>query len=148
MMMLWLRNVIAYAVCAVASVAATRWIGSTVVVDLLAPNLTAIVVALLAINVQTTAVIAVKLRELSDKHGYRFKATIAQFRLAIVEQTVLVLASLALSAMIKSDVASNGSLAIDIAVFFVIYGALHIFADTSLGLFVALFPEEEKEKQT
>ena len=53
-MMLWLRNIFAYTLCAIASVGATRWIGSTVVVDLLVPNLIMIVVALLAINVQTT----------------------------------------------------------------------------------------------
>lgn len=81
--MLWLRNIFGYFVFAVASAASVRWLESTVVNDVLIPNLTAIVVALLAINVQTIAVIAVKLRELADKHNYAFGRTVNEFRRAI-----------------------------------------------------------------
>jgi hypothetical protein len=142
-MILWLRNIVGYLVCAVASVAAARWIESTVVIDVLVPNLTAVVVALLAINVQTTAVIAVKLRELADKYKYAFGRTVLEFRLAIFEQAMLVILSLILSALTKSKVTAVGPLAIEIAAFFVTYASLHIFLDTTVGLLTALFPEDE-----
>jgi len=142
-MILWARNVVIYMAFAIASVAMARWIKSTVVSELLIPNLVAIVVALLAINVQKTAVIAVKLRELADKHGYRFKATIAQFRLAIYEQSFLVMAALILSALSKSPTTEYGLLVVEVGAFFIIFAALHIFLDTSVGLLFALFPEDE-----
>lgn len=145
-MILWVRNIFAYFICAVASVSIVRWIESTVVNDVLIPNLTAIVVALLAINVQTTAVIAVKLRELADKHGYSFAQTVSEFRLAIFEQATLVVLSLALSAIIKTKVPIIEPLKIEIAAFFVIYASLHIFLDITVGLLIALFPEDESSK--
>lgn len=145
-MIFWARNVFAYFICAVASVAAVRWIESTVVNDVLIPNLTTIVVALLAINVQTTVVIAVKLRELADKHGYTFGRTVREFRLAIFEQTVLVVFSLVLSAVIKTKIAPISPLISEIVAFFVTYASLHIFLDTSVGLLLALFPEEDISK--
>lgn len=145
-MIFWIRNIFGYFVCAVASAASVHWLESTVVNDVLIPNLTAIVVALLAINVQTTAVIAVKLRELADKHHYAFGRTVNEFRLAIFEQAVLVILSLALSAITKAKVPVVGAVAIEIAAFFITYAALHIFLDTTVGLLTALFPEDEAGK--
>lgn len=145
-MILWVRNVAGYLVCAIASVAVVRWIESTVVAEVLVPNLTATVVALLAINVQTTAVIAVKLRELADRHGAAFSQTVREFRLAIFEQAFLVILSLALSALTKSKIPVISPLAIEIAAFFIAYASLHIFLDTTVGLLTALFPEDEGGK--
>lgn len=139
----WFRNIALYVVFAIASVAIAQWIGSTVTRDLLIPNLMAIVIALLAINVQTVAIISVKLRELADKHGFHFKATVTQFRLALYEQATLVLASLALNTLAKSAFSDSWPLAIDIGAFFVLFAALHIFVDTSIGLLVAIFPDDE-----
>lgn len=143
-MILWLRNFVAYLVCAVASTAIARWMQSSVVADILIPNLTTIVIALLAINVQTTAVIAVKLRELADKHGYNFHLSIAEFRLAIYEQGVLVVGSLALSVIAKAKVEVLSPLSVECFSFFTIYAALHIFLDTSVGLLISLFPEVDE----
>lgn len=141
-MILWLRNIAAYAVCAVASQAAAQWIGSTVIADVLIPNLTTIVIALLAINVQTTAVIAVKLRELADRARLNLSSSVGQFRLAIFEQAFLVVASLAITAVAKSPSVLTAALTINLAAFFVFYASLHIFLDTTIGLLVALFPED------
>lgn len=138
----WLRNIVAYVVCAIASHSAAVWIESTIAEDVLIPNLTTIVIALLAINVQTTAVIAVKLRELVEKTGSGFSRTVAQFRLAIFEQACLVLMSLALTGFAKSALATSATLPISLAAFFVFYASLHIFIDTTVGLLVALFPED------
>jgi hypothetical protein len=146
MIFFWIRNVTAYFVCAIASVAVVRWIESSVVVDVLVPNLTATVVALLAINVQTTAVIAVKLRELVDRHSAAFGRTVREFRLAIFEQAFLVVLSLALSALVKSKLPVISPLAVDVAAFFIAYASLHIFLDTTVGLLTALFPEDEGAK--
>lgn len=142
-MILWLRNIFAYCVCAVASAATARYIESTVAADALIPNLIAIVVALLAINVQTTIVIAVKLRELADKNGYNFTSSLREFRIAIFEQVALVFLSIALSAIVKGKVYVIGPLAIEIIAFFITFASLHIFIDTTLGILTALFPEEE-----
>jgi hypothetical protein len=143
-MILWFRNLIAYLICAIASTAIAHWVKSSVAVDILIPNLTAIIIALLAINVQTTAVIAVKLRELADKHGHNFRLSIAEFRLAIYEQGGLVVASLALSTIAKSKIEVLSPLALECFSFFAIYASLHIFLDTSVGLLISLFPEADK----
>ena len=103
-MLLLLRNIAAYVICAIASVAIVRWLQSSVVEDVLLPNLTTIVLALLAINVQTTAVVAVKLREISDKSWYKFSKSISEFRVAFYEQAGLFVLSMALSAVFKSTV--------------------------------------------
>lgn len=140
--MLWLRNLLAYLVCAVAAVAGTRSIASTVLQELLIPNLLTVVVALLAINVQTTAVIAVKLREIADRSGAKFALSVRQFRVAIYEQAALVVLALGLSAIGKSPIAEAWPIALEIAAFFVLIAALHIFLDLTASLLVALFPEE------
>lgn len=140
-MIFWLRNVVAYLVCAIASVALARWIQSPIANDLLLPNLTTIVLALLAINVQTTAVIAVKLRELADKHGASFSQSIKQFRLAFYEQGALVIFSLVLSAISKAQIEVLSPLLLECASFFVFFASLHIFIDTTIGLLVCLFPD-------
>lgn len=144
-MILWLRNITAYIIVSIASVAIVRWIQSSVVTDVLIPNLTTIVIALLAINVQTTAVIAVKLRELADRQGCDFTSSIRQFRLAIGEQAALVVISLALSAIVKTTPPAFPSLASDLLAFFVTYASLHIFVDTSIGLIIALFPSHKRD---
>lgn len=142
--MLWLRNLFAYAICAIASTAITRWMQSSFATDVLIPNLMAIVIALLAINVQTTAVIAVKLRELTNKEGGNFFRSIREFRLAIFEQGGLVVASLALSAIAKAKIEVLPPIAIECFSFFVIYASLHIFLDTTVGLLISLFPEADE----
>jgi hypothetical protein len=143
-MILWLRNLCAYLICAIASTAIARWMQSSVAADVLTPSLTTIVIALLAVNVQTTAVIAVKLRELADKHGHNFRLSIAQFRLAIYEQGGLVVASLALSAIAKAKFEVLSPLALECFSFFVMYASLHIFLDTTIGLLTCLFPEVDE----
>lgn len=140
-MIYWLRNIFAYLVCAIASAALARWIQSTVANEVLLPNLTTIVLALLAINVQTTAVIAVKLRELADKHGVSFAQSIKEFRLAFYEQGALVIISLALSAISKAKVEVLSQPVLECASFFIFFASLHIFVDTTIGLLVCLFPD-------
>jgi hypothetical protein len=142
-MLLWLRNISAYAICAVASVAVVRWLQSSVILDVLLPNLTTIVLALLAINVQTTAVVAVKLREIADKGNFNFSRSVQQFRLAFYEQGGLFVVSLGLSAISKAKTEVISSLTLECLSFFVIYAALHIFIDTTIGLLVCLFPESD-----
>lgn len=143
-MILWIRNLLAYFVCAIASTAVTRWMQSSFAVEVLIPNLTAIVIALLAVNVQTTAVIAVKLRELADKHGHNFRLSIAEFRLAIYEQGGLVVFSLALSAIAKAKFEVLSPLALECSSFFIMYASLHIFLDISIGLLICLFPNTDE----
>lgn len=143
-MIYWLRNIVAYTVCAIAAEATARWLNSTVVGDSLIPNLTATVIALLAINVQTTAVIAVKLRELADRAASKFGGTLRQFRLAIFEQAALVVAAFAVSAVAKSPLAVEYSLQMNVASLFILFASLHIFLDTSMGLLIALFPEHSE----
>lgn len=143
-MIYWMRNVLAYLVCAIAAEATARWLGSSVVPETLIPNLTATVMALLAINIQTTAVIAVKLRELADRTTSTFGGTLKQFRLAIYEQAALVIASFAVSAVVKSPFVAEYSLLINVSALFILFASLHIFLDTSNGLLVALFPEHRE----
>ncbi len=114
--------------------------GSPLISDL-SKNLTAIVLALLAINVQTTAVIAVKLRDILDKSGGNANATIEQFRLAIIEQAVLLLLALFLQGTIGAQSFQLSPLTLSICCLFIFFATVHIFLDTSIGLLIALFPE-------
>ncbi|WP_434664750.1 hypothetical protein P5W99_30010 [Paraburkholderia sp. A3BS-1L] len=140
----WLRNLIAYAVFAGAATGLSFWIKSTVVSEILIPNLIPIVIALLAINVQTTAVVAVKLRELTDTHKVSFGASINQFKLALYEQTGLVVMSGLLGAVAKSvEQMAKHDVLVAWGAFFVLTAAVHIFLDTSVGLLMALFPKSE-----
>jgi hypothetical protein len=118
------------------------WIGSPIVSASLVGNLSTIVLALLAINVQTTAVIAVKLREILDRTGGQAELSIREFRLAIFEQTALAVAAFAIQATVGSRGYQLPELALGISTFFVLFAALHIFLDTTVGLLVALFPEK------
>jgi hypothetical protein len=142
-MLIWLRNIAAYLVCAIASTALVQWIQSPIAIDVLLPNLITFVLALLAINVQTTAVIAVKLRELADKHGASFVQSVKEFRLAFYEQGILVVLSLALVAISKAKIEVISSLLQEGASFFILYASLHIFLDTTIGLLVCLFPDTD-----
>lgn len=142
----WLKNISAYAIAAAAATGLSRLLESVIVGEILIPNLIGIVVALLAINVQTTAVIAVKLRELADTRKASFNATIREFKLALFEQTALVFLSCLLAAMAKSKIAmSNLTLAllVELGTYFILIAAVHIFLDTSIGLLMALFPDED-----
>jgi hypothetical protein len=119
-----------------------RWIDSTVVADTLIPNLTTIVIALLAINVQTTAVISMKLREIADKNGASFRGTIREFKTAILEQAAVTILSLAVSAIVKTKAPPVSPFLSDGLAFFTLYASLHIFIDTTVGMLIAIFPED------
>jgi len=137
-----LRNYAAYFITAIAAIAAAGWIKSDFVKEAILPNLTAIVLAILAINVQTTAVIAVKLREIADREGGSFRSTVNQFRIAIFEQAMLVVLSLVLVALSKSPFLIPLSGLLDVFSLFVFLGSLHIFVDTTNALLLSMFPKK------
>jgi len=137
-----LRNYAAYFITAIAAMAAAGWIKSDFVKEAILPNLTTIVLALLAINVQTTAVIAVKLREIADREGVSFRSTVNQFRVAIVEQALLVVFSLILVALSKSPLLVPLSGLLDVSALFIFLGSLHIFVDTTNALLLSMFPKK------
>jgi hypothetical protein len=136
-----LRNYIAYLVAAIAAAALTHLIRSTVIVEVVVPALPTIVLALLAINVQTTAVIAVKLRELAGTQKGLFSRSMAEVRFALVEQGVLVLVAFALNAVVKVPTPLMSSHVVAVVSYLVLFASLHIFVDTTIGLLTVLFPE-------
>lgn len=135
------RNYAVYLATAIAAVVATAWIKSDFVKESILPNLATIVLALLAINVQTTAVIAVKLREIADREKKDFRSTIRQFRIAVIEQATLVILSLVLVAVSKSSLLCPLSGLLDVASLFIFLASLHVFIDTTNALFISMFPE-------
>jgi hypothetical protein len=139
-MFLWLRNVLLYIVAAIASVAVVNWLNSDVIEQTLLPSLTGTIIALLAINVATTASVAVKLREIGDKHGVDFSATAREFRIAIGEQTAFIIISLLLVALHTAKPIPCSIVSLDICAMAVFYASLHVFVDTSLSLILVLFP--------
>jgi hypothetical protein len=138
-------NYILYFIFAGCAVGGSRLVQSTAIVDSILPNLTTVVIALLAINVQTTAVIAVKLRELADKHSLSFSASVKEMRFAIYEQGVLAVISLIILALFKAKPGTVEPLAIELATCMTLFASLHIFIDTTCGLLGALFPEDEQK---
>jgi len=143
-MVYWLRNIAVYCVVAIAATALAQWAQSTVVAEVLIPNLITIVLALLAINVQTIAVLAVKLREIAVAKGIDFSRTVMQFQVAFYEQGCLLMASLVLVAISKSQLPVFNELLIGCTSFFVFFASLHIFIDTSIGLLCCLFPRQNE----
>lgn len=144
MIMLWLRNVLGYIVVASASTASVRWLESDIADKILLPNITGIILALLAINVSTISATAVKLHEIGEKHQIDFSASIAQFRLAISEQTVLILISIVIAALQTSKRLEVPEAILHCAGFAIFFASLHIFVDTSRGLLVVLFPQSDR----
>jgi len=139
----WLRNIVAYLIAAIACAAVIDWIGSSLIGKTLIPNLSTIVLALLAINVQTTAVIAVKLRELADRAGSGAARSVREFRVAIYEQAGLAIAAFALQATVDSTALQLSQTTLAVASLFVLIAALHIFVDTTIGLLIALVPADQ-----
>src|SRR5574343_279098 len=103
----WFRNIAGYCMAAIAATALAGWAQSAVVSEVLIPSLITIVLALLAINVQTTAVLAVKLREIAGAQRIDFSRTIMQFKVAFYEQGFLLIASLVLVAILTCLVLSD-----------------------------------------
>jgi len=135
-----LRNHFLYLVFAISSFAIANWTNSTIVENYLVNNLITIVIALLAINVQTIAVMTVKLREIAN--GSSFQSTIKEIKKSIYEQCVLVGASLLINGAFNMNHFEHRNLIIGISSFYVLYASLHIFIDTVDGLIIALFPEQ------
>jgi len=135
------KNYIAYLISAIAAAALTHAIRSTVIADVVVPALPAVVLALLAINVQTSAVIAVKLRELANTQKGMFGASIAEVRFALIEQAILVLFAFALNALVKAPSAPLSPHVISVAAYVVLFASLHIFIDTTISLLDLLFPD-------
>lgn len=140
MVLLWLKNLSAYVVAAIASVGIASWLNSHAIETILLPSLTSTIIALLAINVATTASVAVKLREIGDQHGIDFSRTAKEFRLAIVEQAGLIMISLALVALQTAKPIPCSIATLQVSTMAVFYASLHIFVDTSLSLIEVLFP--------
>lgn len=140
----WFRNVAGYCAAAIAATALAGWVQSAVVAEVLIPTLITIVLALLAINVQTTAVLAVKLREIALAQRIDFSKTIMQFKVAFYEQGCLLIASLVLVAISKSHLPVLNEQLLGCASFFVFFASLHIFIDTSICLLCCLFPRQHE----
>ncbi len=134
-----MRNYLCYLFLSVASFLFTYWASSEIVDKYLANNLVTIVIALLAINVQTIAVMAAKLKEIT-KDG-TFKSTVKEIRVSIREQCLLVIASLFICGAHSMGSFEYKAIIIGICSFFVIYASLFIFIDTFNALITALFSE-------
>jgi hypothetical protein len=142
-MIFWFRNIFLYLVGAIAAATVLGWMGSPLIKSLVG-NLSTILLGLLAINVQTTAVIAVKLREVVDKATGEASLSIREFRIAIYEQAVLVVCGLAIQATVDAKAFHMPENLLSVLALFVLIAGLHIFLDTTLGLLVALFPDKEE----
>ncbi|MCH1930366.1 hypothetical protein L9G16_09250 [Shewanella sp. A25] len=65
-------------------------IESDFLVSFLSNNLITLLIALLAINTTTGSVVMTKLREIMERHGADFSATLKELRASIVEQLVFI----------------------------------------------------------
>lgn len=133
------RNHFLYFVFAIASYSIAEWAKSTIVDNYLVANLVTIVIALLAINVQTIAVMTVKLKELSK--GDTFKSAVKEIKTSIYEQCFLVAGALLINGAQNTNPFENKALIIGICSFYILYASLHIFIDTVNALITALFPD-------
>lgn len=138
-----LLNHLFYLVFALASFAISQWANSTLVISYLVPNLITIVIALLAINIQTIAVMTLKLRDISGDQIQSFGKTIKQIKLSIYEQIFLLGTSILIVGAFHAEDFPNKNILLGIGSFYVLYASLHIFIDISISLINTLFPNSE-----
>jgi hypothetical protein len=126
------------------------WLKSDVVSRYLCENIVIILITLLAINIATISVIMTKLKEIVDKFGGDFEATISEMRISVREQLILiVVAFFALmlrgSAVVQAAVEYHAFI-LDSVIMSVLIYALDILRDTGNSIFHILdFDQKAKD---
>ncbi|MEB5966185.1 MULTISPECIES: hypothetical protein [Comamonas] len=138
----WLKNVASYILSSVATVSFLKWIDSDFIEKTLASNLMTIVVGILAVNIQTIVIIAVRLKDVSEKEGIDFSRTIAQVKISLYEQCALIFLSFVSGSLYAIKSGSVDVIYINVITVFAIIAALHIFIDTAVGMLGCLFPDD------
>jgi hypothetical protein len=130
----------------------TRFLCSLIESDFLVPflsnNLITLLIALLAINTTTGSVVMTKLREIIERHGGDFSATLGQLKLSIVEQLVFIVLAILFLVLLGSKPIITSNLYVKpllesglIAVFI---ASIHNLYDTANSIFVILGWEGEQ----
>jgi cobalamin synthase len=130
------------------AIAISEWLQSPFLPDYLEKNLITLLIALLAINTTTSGVIMSKLKEIMDKRGGDFTATVAQLRASKLEQILMIVMAVAVLILQKSPkivmlhqyvpFILNGLLASVFA------ASMHSLFDTANSIFVILQHENKK----
>lgn len=144
-----IKDVIFYLAIGYTVVGISSWLDSHFLHDWLKQDLITLLVALLAINTTTSSVIMTKLKEIADKSGVDFSATIGQLKNSIFEQIIFVV----IAAVVLILVGSQKILAMHILVEFILDGilaavfvaAIHNLSDTASSIFVILRYENNKK---
>lgn len=110
--------------------------------DFLSTGLITLLIALLAINTTTIGLVASKVKDLSDKHGFDFERSVRSMKNSIIEQIVLIVIAVLISVIKDSTVIEAALLYHDIIWTTVLaaisIGAVEVLADTANGIFVVL----------
>ena len=114
----------------------------------LSNNLITLLIALLAINTTTGSVVMTKLREIIERHGGDFSATLEQLKLSIIEQlTFIILAIIILILLESKPVLSLNDFVktfLEIGLIAVFIASLNNLYDTASSIFVILGWEGEQ----
>lgn len=134
----WLLNLVTGAI----AVAVSAWLDSSFLEGFLSSGLITLLVALLAINTTTVGLVASKVKDLADKHGYDFEISIRAMRHSVTEQIVLLIVATVVS-VIKDSTVIGGMLPYHDAIWTTVLaaiaiGAVQVLADTASGIFVVL----------
>lgn len=129
---------------------ASSWLESAFLVSFLKQNLATLLIALLAINTTTISVIMTKLRDIAEENEIDFSRTIRSLRESIIEQGIVLAASLIVLILLDSHIIADGpsyvpfSLGVVLVALFL--HALHILYDTANGVFVILRHENQASR--
>lgn len=123
-------------------------IESNFLVSFLSNNLITLLIALLAINTTTGSVVMTKLREIIERHGGNFSATLGQLKLSIIEQLVFIVLAILFLVLLgsKSVIDSNQYIKplLESGLIAVFIASLHNLYDTANSIFVILGWEGEQ----
>lgn len=123
-------------------------IESNFLVSFLSNNLITLLIALLAINTTTGSVVMTKLREIIERHGGNFSATLGQLKLSIVEQLVFIVLAIMFLVLLGSKPVTDSNQYIrpllESGLIAVFIASLHNLYDTANSIFVILGWEGEE----
>jgi hypothetical protein len=143
------RSIVFYLVLGYVTVFVGQWLESPFLENFLIENLITILIALMAINTTTMSVIMTKLKEIADRTGGDFAATIEQLRDSLVEQiwfiAIALVALIAHGSRLVAAHVANLEIVVSGVLCAVFIASLWNLYDTAQTIFVILRYENDSK---
>lgn len=147
-MMEKIKDIVFYLVIGSVAIALSEWLNSAFLSDYLEKNLITLLIALLAINTTTSGVIMTKLKEIMDKKGGDFTATVVQLKASKIEQILMIVIAVVVLILQKSpkvvSLHQHVLFILNVLLVSVFVASMHSLFDTANSIFVILQHENKK----